>query len=59
MNALLMRQLRDNEGMVHNPGESVKLGTPIKRATFDDRTMYNVQFSNGAKGALFEDEIQK
>jgi len=38
---------------MHRPGEEVTVvGSPIKRANFDDSQLIKVRFSNGALGYL-------
>ena len=56
---ILLRGIRDNTGTPHKPGEVIQVVTATKRAQFDDRTMYTVQFSNGARGAVFQEEIEE
>lgn len=51
--SILTRPAPDGTGQMHRPGEEVTVvGSPIKRANFDDSQLIKVRFSNGALGYL-------
>ena len=58
MLAILIKPVRDNCGRWHKVGEQVALVSMNVRAEFDTRLLINVVFDDGARGALFSDEIQ-